>query len=77
MKEKIGNVILNLDYYSGKDLYSDGKVEDELLEIVKNYSESEFSRIISDRANWPILYHLSPIRTNLIEWIDFRKEKDT
>ena len=51
MKEKIGNVILNLDYYSGKDLYSDGKVEDELLEIVKNYSESEFSRIISDRAN--------------------------
>lgn len=77
MKEKIGNVILNLDNYSGKDLYSDGKVEDELLEIVKNYSESEFSRIISDRANWPILYHLSPIRTNLIEWIDFRKEKDT
>ena len=35
MKETIGNVLLNLDYYDGEDAYSDGSIEDRLLEIVK------------------------------------------
>ena len=74
MEEKIGNVILNLDHYSGVDLYSDGEVEDELLEIVRNYPESEYSRIISERASWPILYHLSSVRENCVEWIELDKE---
>lgn len=74
MKEKVGNVILNLDYYAGADLYSDGGVEDELLEIVQNYPESEYSRIISERASWPILYHLSSIRKNCVEWIELDKK---
>lgn len=73
MNEKVGNVILNLDYYSGEDLYSDGSVENDLLEIVKSYPETEYGRIISEKASWPILYHLSPMRTNLIEWIEFGK----
>ena len=34
MKETIGNVLLNLDYYDGEDAYSDGSIEDRLLEIV-------------------------------------------
>ena len=33
MKETIGNVLLNLDYYDGEDAYSDGSIEDRLLEI--------------------------------------------
>ena len=35
MKETIGNVLLNLDYYDGEDAYSDGSIEDRLLEIVR------------------------------------------
>ena len=31
MKETIGNVLLNLDYYDGEDAYSDGSIEDRLL----------------------------------------------
>ena len=36
MQEKIGNVTLDYEYYPGEDLYSDGPVEEELLEIAKN-----------------------------------------
>lgn len=36
MKEKIGNITLDYEYYPGEDLYSDGDVEEEILEIVKN-----------------------------------------
>ena len=35
MKKKIGQVILDDRFYPGKDLYSDGAVEDELLEIAE------------------------------------------
>ena len=34
MQEYIGKVKMNYDAYCGEDLYSDGDVEDELLEIV-------------------------------------------
>lgn len=60
---------LNLDYYNGKDLYSDGEVEDELLHITKN--NNSFHHILKENSSWPILYHLSPIRANLLEWYPF------
>ena len=64
--------ILNLKYYKGEDLYSDGDVEDELLSIV---SENEdFTEILKNDDRWPILYHLSPIRENLLEWYDYKKD---
>lgn len=74
MKEYIGNVELNYSNYQGKDLYSDGEVEDELLEIVKTYDSTKYSKIIEERNKWPIFYHLSHIRTNIIEWIPITKE---
>ncbi len=66
---KIGNVTLNFKHYSGVDLYSDGAIENDLLEIVKKYRKEEYQRIIEERANWPILYHLSDQRANIVEWI--------
>lgn len=71
MEKYIGNIKLNFDFYKGNDLYSDGVVEDELLDIVKNYSEYE--DIIKERKEWPIIYHLSKIRENIIEWIPINK----
>jgi len=60
---------LNLDYYSGQDHYSDGDIEEELLTIVQNHSE--FDEILANDNRWPILYHLSPIRHNIINWYPF------
>ena len=71
--EKIGNVTLNLQYYSGTDEYSDGDIEDRMLEIVSSHPESEFPLIITRECSWPILYHLSPLRENIISWVPFRK----
>lgn len=73
MIKEIGKVKLNYRNYAGTDLYSDGAVEDELLEIVKNHEESEFSSIIAQKRNWEILYHLSHYRKNLIDWLPIGK----
>lgn len=71
--EKIGQVKLDYSKYQGQDLYCDGTVEDELLEIVKEKSSSEYARIIGERRNWPILYHLSSLRENIIDWVPMDK----
>ena len=64
--EYIGKVKLNYRFYSGKDEYSDGPVEDELLQIVRETPPEEFDRVIRERKSWPILYHLSKSRENII-----------
>ena len=59
MEEKIGKVILDTTCYPGKDLYSDGAIEDEMLAISRDFAPEEFNRVISERESWPILYHFS------------------
>ena len=74
MLEKIGNVTLDYEYYPGEDLYSDGPVEEELLEIAKNYQEKELNQLIYERNSWPVLYHFSHIRQNILEWLPITNE---
>lgn len=74
MTEQIGKITLDLTHYPGEDLYCDGQVEDELLEIAKNYSAVEYQKIIEEKASWPILYHLSPLRENTVDWIPMSPE---
>lgn len=69
--EKIGGVRLDYSLYPGEDFYCDGAVEDELLDIVKHRSAAEYADIIAERKSWPILYHLSPLRGNILEWVPF------
>lgn len=74
MIEEIGKIKLNLAHYPGEDLYCDGEIEDELLEITRNYAEVEYPRIIEERKSWPILYHLSSLRENVVEWLPINKQ---
>ncbi|MDE6621424.1 MAG: class I SAM-dependent methyltransferase [Lachnospiraceae bacterium] len=72
-QEKIGNVTMDYTYYAGQDLYSDGEIEDKMLDIAMYNSPGEFPKIIETEKSWPIFYHFSPLRTNIIDWIPFRK----
>lgn len=71
MQKQIGNIILDYTYYKGQDLYSDGVIEDTLLDIVKNSKQKD---ILYSSSQWPILYHLSDMRENLLEWYSFRAD---
>lgn len=72
--QKIGAITIDDRYYPGQDLYSDGAIEDEMLEIAKTYPESEYNRIITERKSWPILYHFSNIRENIITTLPISKD---
>ena len=64
--------IFNTDYYTGSDLYSDGEVENRILEIVRT------GKPLEDTAerSFPVLYHLSKVRENILSWYPFRKDAD-
>lgn len=73
MTEQIGKVILDLSKYCGEDLYCDGAVEDELLDIVQNHASEEYQQLIEQRGSWPVLYHLSALRENIVDFVPMTK----
>lgn len=60
---------LNLDYYQNENGYSDGPIEQELLKRIK--SGENIENIIDKDDRWPILYHLSHLRENILNWYPF------
>ncbi|MCH5343128.1 MAG: class I SAM-dependent methyltransferase [Acetatifactor sp.] len=72
--EQIGKVTLDYSKYPGEDLYCDGAVEDELLDIVRNLSPVEYGKAIEEKRSWPVLYHLSPLRENIVDWIPMERD---
>lgn len=67
---KIDKVQVDLTWHKGNDHYSDGDIENELLECVRN---QQVDKCLHQDNRWPIIYHLSPIRENIISWIPFTK----
>lgn len=64
---QVGQVTINLTAYSGMDQYSDGPVEDQMLELARQQQ----GRFIDEKLldSWPLLYHFSPLRENLVSWL--------
>ena len=74
MQEKIGNVVIQTQYYPGQDLYSDGDIEDRMLKIAQKYGDIEYSSVIAEEKSWPILYHFSHVRENIVNWLPITKK---
>lgn len=72
MQEIIGNISLDYTWYPGEDLYSDGAIEDEMLEIAKTVPEEKLSEVIREKKSWPMLYHFSHIRENILDWVPMK-----
>lgn len=64
--------ILDLTYYPGQDYYCDGEIEDRILALVQSGRDRE--EILRENSEWAILYHLSDIRENLLDWYEFNPE---
>lgn len=72
--EKIGNVTLDYSHYPGEDFYCDGAAEDVLLDIVKTVPKERYPEVIREKCSWEVLYHLSDLRENIVEWLPMDKE---
>lgn len=68
---KIGEVVLDYQYYKSDVIYSDGDIENMLLEAAQN---GRLEELLSSSNNWAVLYHCSKIRENILEWYPFKKD---
>ncbi len=68
-KEQIGNVTVDYTYYCGEDLYTEGAIEDRLLDYVRNHTSLEYEHYIQVSRSWSVMYHLSYIRENVVGWL--------
>lgn len=64
---------LNLNFYKGEDKYTDGDIEDQILSYIKKYPE-DYEKAFEKDKSWPVVYHLSSIRNNVINWYPFNKD---
>ncbi len=62
---------LNLKYYNNVDSYSDGDVELDLLEFVKE--GLDVTQIPKNKRSYACAYHLSAWRENIINWYPLKK----
>lgn len=60
----------NTKFYNGADSYSDGDVENEILNLVQNGTDVDSC----DDVAFPVFYHLSKIRENILNWYPFKKD---
>lgn len=74
MKEYIGNAQLVLDYYAGSDQYSDGPIEDDILDIVR--TQPDYEKTVYEDGRWPVYYHLSKRREYIVQPMDIKKTDD-
>lgn len=55
MTEQIGKVTLDYTFYNGQDQYSDGDIENDLLQLIME--EPDVEKILAEDDRWPVLYH--------------------
>lgn len=72
MTEQIGKVTLDYTFYNGQDQYSDGDIENDLLQLIME--EPDVEKILAEDDRWPVLYHFSPVRQNILEWYPLKKD---
>lgn len=73
MKTKIGKVVIE-DAYAIKEEHSITETEKKLEEIISGSMETEYNHKIAQEKNWAVLFSLSHIRWNAVEWLPVGKE---
>lgn len=64
-----------IDYsrYSGSDSYSDGDIENVIVDYIKNSPEGDTAAPLEGDTRWACFYHLTPIRENILNWYPFKE----
>lgn len=66
---RIGNLTLDLEFYKGEAPYSDGDIEDTMLDMARR--GLSYEQAVAENDSWPVIYHFSPVRRNLLDWYPF------
>ena len=63
----------NIQWYNQNDEYSEEDIEDEMIRIIAETEDNNYSEAIANHFTWSTYYHLSPIRQNVVNWYPFKE----
>ena len=69
--QQIGRVRIEIHPNASHEMYSDGSIEDELLAAVRAGRQDV---MLHEDTRWPVLYHFSEERQNILSWLPLTKE---
>jgi 2-polyprenyl-3-methyl-5-hydroxy-6-metoxy-1,4-benzoquinol methylase len=69
--EHIGKFTLDYTFYNGADSDDDKASEEELLSICRG---KKIGEALAENTKWQVIYNLSPIRENILEWYPFESD---
>ena len=67
---------MNLKWYKGEDAYSEGDIEDKIIDLIATNDPESYTEAIYDNFNWSTYYHLSHVRKNILNWYPFRADAE-
>lgn len=67
---------VNYDFYTGTDSYCDGEIEKDIINYLKEYGENGYKTIFEKDISWPVFYHITPIRKNILNWYPFKENAE-
>lgn len=67
---------VNYDFYTGTDSYCDGEIEKDIINYLKEYGENGYKKIFEKDISWPVFYHITPIRKNILNWYPFKENAE-
>ncbi|EET60654.1 glycosyltransferase, group 2 family protein [Marvinbryantia formatexigens DSM 14469] len=62
----------NLTYYKEKDRYSDGAIEEVMLDMAER--GVSYEELPHEEVSFPVIYHFSAMRENILNWYPFKKD---
>ncbi len=65
---------LDLRFCKNDTSYSDGSIEDTMLDMAER--GLSYEECMAENDSWPVYYHFSPVRENLLSWYDFGSDSD-
>ena len=68
--------IFNLTWYTNEDKYSDGDIEDVIIQKIAENSPENYVKAIENNYNWPVYYHLTHTRKNILNWYPFCEDAE-
>lgn len=64
---------INYDFYTGRDNYSEGDIEKDVILYLEKYGENGYGEVFKKDLRWSVFYHITPIRKNIINWYPFKE----
>lgn len=76
MKELNPKPVWNLKFYKNDDKYSEGDIENQVLQLIAEHEPEDYVQAIDKNLNWSVYYHLTQVRKNILNWYEFATDSD-